>query len=221
MSSIQATPSDDRGGRAFKPGPRWAFLAGVAALVAAGLLVVLNSGGSSSHHSSQNLTYGSLPSWLPKSAKDTATSTKYEVATTAKPILEEEQGYTVHAELGSGSADVTAVGPQFPAYVSTYAQSNQWPSGKLVPSTFYVTFARVNGTIPLSAHDFSVVTQEHQVEAARVSVRGGGTVPASLRTGQTITLLVHTETLEGQGAIGWTPQGKKTLVAWIYQLELD
>jgi len=43
-----------------------------------------------------------------------------------------------------------------------------------------------------------------------------------VRTGQTVTLLVHTKATEGQGAIAWLPiAGKKTLIAWIYQLELD
>jgi hypothetical protein len=222
MSSIQANPSENRGSRAFRPGSRWAFVAAaIAALVVAGALVmVLKSGGAASRYPAQDLSYGSLPKWLPKnSVKPTAP--EMEVASAAKPILGEEQGFTVRAQLPSGSADVTAVGPQVPTYVANYAQSGLWPSNKLVPSTFYVTFADVKGSIPIAARAFDVLTDGGQVVTASVSVSGGGKVPAVVRTGQHIELLVKTETLEGQGGFRWAPEGPKILVGWVYQLELD
>jgi hypothetical protein len=222
MSSIQANQSESRGSRAFRPGSRWAFAAAaIAALAAAGALVmVLKPAGASSRYPAQDLTYGSLPKWLPKQAIDPGKPV-VEVATAAKPILGEEQGFTVRARLPSGSADVTAVGPQIPSYVANYAQSGLWPSNKLVPSTFYVTFADVTGSIPIAARAFDVLTDGGQVVTASVSVRGGGKVPALLRAGQHIELLVKTKTLEGQGGFRWAPDGPKILVGWIYQLELD
>jgi len=224
MSIIQANPSDDRGGRAFKPGPRRALLGGVlgALLLATVLVLALKPGGAAHRLSGQDLTYGSLPSWLPTSARNTAaTKPKLEVANAARPVLDEEQGFTVQARLPTGSADVTAVGPEFPAYVSNYAQEGLWPAGKAVPSTFYVTFTAVKGTIPIAARAFDVLNNDGQIVPAKLTVKGGGRVPSVLHGGQSITLNVATETLEGQGSIRWAPEGPKVLIGWIYQLELD
>ena len=222
MSSIHANRSDDRGSRAFRPGSRWALMAAAAAtlVVAAALVIVFTSAGAKSRYPAQDLTYGSLPKWLPKT-KAASAAPMLEVASAAKPILGEEQGYTVRAQLPTGSADVTAVGPIVPTYVTNYAQSDLWPSSKLVPSTFYVTFADVTGSIPIAARAFDVLTDGGQVEVATVTVHGGGKVPAVVRAGQTVTLNVTTKTQEGQGAVRWAPEGPKILVGWIYQLELD
>ncbi len=221
--SFQATPSDDRGRRAFRPGARWAFVAAVvAALAVAAVLVLALKPGSAGKVSAQHRGLSSLPSWLPKSARDPAADKPaFEVATPAKPILDEEQGYTVVAKLPGGSAEVTANGPLVPSYVSQYAQSGTWPAGKLAPATFYVTFADVKGTIPVSAKAFSVATDGGETLSGKLHVKGGGALPAAIHAGQTITLELKSRALEGQGAITWTPTGGKALVAWIYQLELD
>ena len=116
---------------------------------------------------------------------------------------------------------MTAVGPGFPGYVTNYASRGLWPTAKPVPSTFYVTIAAVKGTIPLTAAAFSVENQAYQQEQATVSLKGGGKAPLFVRSGQQVTLAVHSTTLEGQGALAWTPIGQKPLVAWIYQVELD
>jgi hypothetical protein len=211
------TPSGDRGGWASWPGHRWAFVAAaVAALAASVVVVLLVTGGGKSP---SDTTFGRLPTWLPKIT--TPTKPQYEQASAKHPILSEEQGYTVHATLPTGSAYVTAVGPGFPTYVTNYASKGLWPASKPVPSTFYVTIAKVTGTIPLPVGAFSVENQAFQRVGATLGLKGGGKLPASVRAGQTVTLEVHTKTLEGQGAIAWSPLGKKTLVAWIYQLELD
>jgi hypothetical protein len=220
MSSgtFRATPSDDHGGQVPGPGRRWAFVAAaVAALAAAAVVVFLIAGGSGGK--SVENTYGHLPKWLPKIS--TPAAPQLEVATVSKPILSEEQGYTVHAELPTGSVNITAAGPGFPAYVTNYAARGLWPASKPVPSVFYVTLADVKGTIPLAAGGFSVENQAYQQVGATVSLKGGGKAPASVHTGQTVTLAVHSTTLEGQGAIAWSPLGKKALIAWIYQVELD
>jgi hypothetical protein len=144
-----------------------------------------------------------------------------EFATLAKPILSEEQGYTVTAKLADGSADVTANGPIVPAYVANYAQSGQWPAGKLVPVKFYVTFAAVKGAVKIHPHDFTLLTQQGQIVPAKVSAKNGGAAPATLRPGQRVTLTVSSKAVEGQGSIRWAPGGNKVLIGWIYQLELD
>jgi len=223
MSSIQANPSEHRGGRARRPGPhrRLAAAAVVGVLVLAGLLVVaLRAGSAAPRVPAQDLTYGSLPKWLPEETVKPA-APKLEVASAARPVLTEQQGYTVHAQLPTGAVDVTAAGPQVPDYVANDDQSGKWPANKLVPSTFYVTFTDVTGTIPIAARAFDVLTGGGAIVTARLSVHGGGRVPAELRAGQHIELIVKTRTAEGQGSIRWAPNGPKVLVGWIYQLELD
>jgi hypothetical protein len=218
MSSgtMNATPSGDSGGRAFGPGRRWAFVAaGAVALALAGLAVALLAGSGKT----VDTHFGHLPGWLPKIK--TQAAPQYEVASLQKPILSEEQGFTVQAELPTGSAHITAVGPTFPAYISTYAAQGKWPGGQLVPSTFDVTFTDVKGTIPLAAKAFQVEDAAYQHIGASFKLKGGGGAPSAIHAGQTVTLAVKTKTIEGQGAIAWRPLGKKALIAWIYQLELD
>ncbi len=187
-----------------------------AVLIAAAVVVVLlTTGGSKNVDNS----FGQLPPWLPKTSA--AAKPQYEVATVAKPILSEEQGYTVHAELAGGSVNITAEGPGIPGYVTRYADNGLWPSGKQVPSVFYVTLKAVKGTIPLSPGSFSVQDAAYQHVPASFTLKGGGKAPAAVHTGQSVTLAVHSKTLEGQGAIAWSPAGKDALIAWIYQLELD
>jgi hypothetical protein len=218
--TVPAMPSEQQRRRAFRPGARWALLTAAAvALVAAGVIVLaVKPSGGRTIVAGHRVTPGKLPAWLPKI---TNTAPKLELATPAKPILEEEQGYTVHAELPQGSADVTAVGPQFPAYVTNDAQSNRWPAGQLVPSTFFVTFAAVRGTVPIAAADFSVLTDTGQIVRAELKLKGGKPVPSSIHAGQQLTIEVVTRTIEGQGSIRWAPQSPHVLVGWLYQLELD
>jgi hypothetical protein len=226
MSSgtLSAATSDTGGGRAFRPGPRWAFgvAAAVIVLVAIGVVVLTSSGGGASAAASAarnaNTSYGKLPSWLPKYR---ASTTKLEVATVAKPILSEEQGFTVHAELPSGAADITAVGPEIPAYVSNYVQKGVWQSSHRAPGTFIVSVDNVSGTVPLSTRAFSILTNSGQIVHPVVSVKGGGRLPPVLHAGQRINLKVTGGVYEGVGSIRWAPLGRSVLVGWLYQLELD
>ncbi|HEX3803178.1 MAG TPA: hypothetical protein VHV75_10080 [Solirubrobacteraceae bacterium] len=223
MSSgtLNAATSDTGGGRAFRPGPRWAFGAAVVAAVVAAIIVVMmtSGGGHPAPASAAKATaYGKLPSWLPKYK---VAPTKFELATPAKPILSEEQGFTVHAVMPSGAADITAVGPAIPAYVSRYVQDGVWQSSHAAPGTFIVSVTNVKGSIPLSAGAFSILTNSGQIVHTNVSVKGGGALPAAIHAGQSINLKVTGGVYEGSGSIRWAPNGAKVLVGWIYQLELD
>ena len=227
IGAFEATPSDDRGGRATGPGRRWAFVAAavLAAAAAVGVVLLLTAGGGNKPVAGSKpvaAVYGQLPSWLPKSAQPAKPTTpQYEQATATHPILSEEQGYTVHAKLPGGSVDITAVGPGIPGYVTSAASKGQWADDKPVPSTFYVSLADVRGTIPISASAFSVENQACQTAKASVTLKNGRPAPSAVHAGQDVTLAVHSQTLEGQGAIAWAPNGRKALVAWIYQVELD
>jgi hypothetical protein len=219
MSSdpLNTAPSDSDGSRATWLGSRWAFGALAAgALALAAVLVLLIAGGAGGASASQK--YGGLPKWLPKMK---STKASFEVATLKKPILSEEQGYTVHAEMSGANADVTALGPEFPTYVSNYAQEGRWPANKPVPSTFFITFARVHGTIPIRSRDFTVVTDTGQKVPVQLRADGHTALPNAVHSGQTVTFKAVTKTVEGQGAIRWAPNGNNILAAWIYQVELD
>jgi hypothetical protein len=214
-----ATPSV-RGGRwALGPGARRGLAAAVIAGVLAVVLVVVLSPG----HSGANSTYGSLPTWLPKAARqiDKNPAPAVEAATPTRPILEEQQGYPVRVQLPTGTAEVTVTGPEFPGWVTTYAQRGLWPSTKLVPSTFIATFTEVTGTVPLDARAFTGLTSTGTITRARLRASGAGAVPAAVHAGQTLTLHITTSTVEGQGSIRWSPLSSKVLAAWMYQLELD
>ena len=46
-------------------------------------------------------------------------------------------------------------------------------------------------------------------------------MPAVLHAGQHVNLDVRAPVNEGSGSIRWAPLGRKVLVGWIYQVELD
>ena len=216
--TTSAVNSSTGGGRAFRPGPRTALAAVVAATAAAVLLVILLGTGGGQNTAGRVTSYGHLPKWLPKLS---TAAPRLEVATAAKPVLGEEQGYTVHAMLPSGATDITAVGPQIPGWVASYVQSGVWPDAKPVPATFVVTLASVKGRVPISAAAFTVLTDGGQILHPKVAAMGGGAVPAELQPGQHVNLKVTTSVPEGSGSIRWAPLGRRVLVGWIYQLELD
>jgi hypothetical protein len=218
--SLSAAGHETGGGRAFRPGPHSAFaaVAVVVIAIAAILAATLTTGGP--HRGSppaKAAGYGHLPGWLPKITN----TIKVEIAKPASPILGEEQGYTVHAELPGGATEITAAGPQIPGYVSNYVQRDLWPDSKAVPGTFIVTLADVKGRVPLSASAFSILTDAGTIVHPKLVVRGGGALPATLHSGQRINLDVTGNVTEGSGSIRWAPLGKRVLVGWIYQLELD
>ncbi|MDE3134185.1 MAG: hypothetical protein KGL15_08980, partial [Acidobacteriota bacterium] len=185
---------------------------------AAALVIALTSGGARAPQARGGATrYGRLPSWLPKLSN----TTRLEQARASRPVLSEEQGYTIRAELPTGSADVTAVGPQMPSKVAQAVQSGSWPHDRLAPGTFLVTLAHVRGSVPLSAGAFSILTDLGVIEHPKVTVKGGGALPPALHSGQHLALAVTAQVSEGAGSVRWAPLGPKVLVGWIYQLELD
>lgn len=127
----------------------------------------------------------------------------------------------MQAELTTGGTDVTATGPEVPNWVADAVQTGKWPDGKPVPGSFIVTLADVRGTVPLAAGAFSILTDAGQIVHPKVAVKGGGQLPATLHAGQHINLEVSGGVTEGSGSIRWAPLGRRVLVGWIYQLELD
>jgi|SRR5579875_292637 len=218
--SLRAATRQTGGGRAFGPGPRTALAVGLIAAIAVAVVLAIALGGGHrvGARSASVHRYGHLPSWLPKISN---AGTKPEVARPASPILSEEQGYTVHAELPQGITNITAVGPQIPSWVSSAVQSGSWDDGKPVPGTFIVTVIDAKGTIPVAAGAFTILTDTGRIVHPKVTLAGGGRLPAELHPGQHVNLDVRGDVSEGSGSIRWAPLGRRVLVGWIYQVELD
>ncbi len=96
-----------------------------------------------------------------------------------------------------------------------------WPAAKPVPGACVVTLASVRGSVPVSASAFTLLTDAGQILHPKVTDMGGGAVPAELQPGQHLNLKLTTSVPEGSGSIRWAPLGRRVLVGWIYQLELD
>ena len=146
--SLSAATRETGGGGAFRPGPRTAFAMGilVAIVVAATLEVALRSGGGHRPLTQARVhRYGDLPSWLPKISNGTP---RLEVARASSPILQEEQGYTVRAELRHGVTNVTAAGPEIPSWVASAEQTGKLSDDDSVPGTFVVTLIGATGHGP-------------------------------------------------------------------------
>lgn len=218
-----AASSGSDGGGAFGPRPRSRVLIGVAVVifvavaVTAGLLIG-NSGAASRRASSS--TYGSYPSWLPHT-KPSAVGTIVK-ASLAHPQLDAIEGSTMQVQLPSGAeAEITAVGPSFPTWVSAAAQAGTLSEGSAVPATFTVTVIARRGTVPLRTSAFSILTAAGQLVHPAISGPGGKPAPAALRAGQHLNLTVEAKLTEGDGSLRWAPTGARVVSAWLYQLELD
>jgi hypothetical protein len=228
MSSgtVPATPSDDHGGRASKPGRRWAFVAAaVAALALAAVLVIaLKPSGSTGtiNIDGRNLPLtkklGHPAKWIKIPRPPAVTIAK---ATAASPQLHAEEGYPVQAELPHGSVQISVEGPAVPNWAINEANDGKWPAGAAAPATFDVSLTSAKGTVPLSPADFSVITYTGQLLQPKVTNAAGGPLPTSVAPGKGVTLKLSTPVPQGDGEVRWGPIGKKILVAYFWTLELD
>jgi len=216
--NAETAPLRDGGSRAFWPGSRRVRAALVLALAAVAVAGYVAIHASSDASPLASLKYGKIPSWLP-SAKPPPN--QIVTATAAHPVLAAIEGDTVNTQLTRGSAMVTAVGPAIPAWVSNQVQLGHWNDNETAPSTFTVTFARVKGTIALTAAAFQILTTQGQVIHPAITAAGGGPMPTELRPGKPLTLTMKAGLGEGEGVLRWVPIGTRVLVAWTYELELD
>ncbi len=170
------------------------------------------SGGSGARRPPAAARYGALPSWLPKARIPV---NRIVHASERHPWLAIE-GDTVYVTLARGSADVTTVGPQVPA-----ADVATVPLKTRVPCTFDVTFARGDGTIPLRAAAFTIVDELGRLHHPKVTLLGGGTIPARIGAGGPITLSVSAVLPVGAGTLRWVPLQAKPVVSWDFDVEVD
>lgn len=218
-----ANASSGKGG-AFGPHPSrvWAgaALLAVAAIAAVVVLLTSVSGGAASRRAAIDSKYGSYPTWL-KHTKLPSVDTVLK-ASLAHPQLDAVEGNTMEVTLPSGGdAEITAVGPSFPAWVAAATQAGTLPEGTAVPTTFAVTVIARHGAVPLRASAFSILTAAGQILQPAVTASGGQAPPTTLRAGEHVNLTIKAKLTEGDGSLRWAPIGSRVISGWLYQVELD
>ncbi len=109
---------------------------------------------------------------------------------------------------------VTAIGPAVP-------QEGRFPVPATTPCTFTVTFTAAAGAVPLSATAFTIIDEYGILHHPRVHARDGGTPPARVTPGHTVTLTVADVLPTGNGQLRWTPAGAKPIISWDFDVEID
>jgi hypothetical protein len=214
-------PAESEGGRAHGLGPRWPLIALAAiavlalALLGAALGGLFSSGGAAAsgaqtHRAADSAKYGGLPSWLPKPKMSV---NRVVSASAAHPALA-IQGSSVEVETPQGHVLATAVGPETP-------EQGRFPVPATSPCTFVVTFARPSAAIPLDAASFELVDEFGHVRHPRLSAISGGPPPRQLEPGHTLSVRMYDVLPTGDGALEWTPAGRRPTVAWDFDVEID
>jgi hypothetical protein len=155
-------------------------------------------------------TYGGLPSWLPKAKVAVGRILQ---ASAGHPVLA-IQGDAVAVRLRTGRATVTTVGPEVP-------EQGRFPVPATTPCRFDVSFAAGRGAVPLHSASFTIVDELGHLHRPRITLRGGGPVPAQLPQGRIVTLTVSAVLPTGGGRLRWAPEGSRPLAAWDFDVEID
>jgi hypothetical protein len=125
------------------------------------------------------------------------------------------QGISVRVTLASGArALMTTVGPDVP-------DRDQGSFRNHTNATWAVTFASVHGRLPISNGTFAITDEQGQTFAPRMTVLGGGKVPAAVPRGRPFTLVLHARTSIGDGKVRYKPAGGRLLVEWDFDAETD
>ncbi len=228
MTHAAGTPSQPSassdGSRAFGLGSRRAvvvFACSAALLVVVVVLAVVLSNGSSAGTQLRRGTaigtphastakYGGLPAWLPKSKTPVG---RVLHASHAHPALS-IQGEAISVDLGDAHVLATAAGPSVP-------EEGKTPVPETSPCTFVVTFAHAQGTVPISAASFAFIDEQGHVRHPHVTAMDGGAPPSRISPGQTVSLTVKDVLPTGDGALMWTPSGKRPIASWDFDVEID
>jgi hypothetical protein len=162
------------------------------------------------HAPSSASTYGGLPSWLPKAKVPVG---RIQHAGAGHKVLA-IQGDTVMVGLRTGRATVTTVGPVVP-------EEGRFPVPATSPCQFSVTFAAGRGAVPLRSAAFTILDELGHLHRPRITLRGGGPMPALLPPGRIVTLTLSAVLPTGGGRLRWAPEGGRPLVAWDFDVEID
>lgn len=161
------------------------------------------------HHSSAE-KYGGLPSWLPKSKTPVGRMVQ---ASAAHPRLGIE-GDTIIVHVGRAQVTMTVVGPQVP-------EEGKFPVPTTSPCAFDVTLTRASAPVALRGADFTVLDELGHLHFLRITARGGGSMPATIRPGQSLTLIMRAVLPTGNGTLRWSPQSPRPVASWDFDVEID
>ncbi len=172
-----------------------------------------------------DLTYGSLPSWLPT---PTVGVGRVLTASAAHPVLAIE-GDSVRVLVPGGPVVVTAVGP-------AVRGSGQVPVPATTRCTFTVTVTGADGAsgaiwaggagvAALGAGSWTVVDERGRVGVPRVARATSGRLPPGgrgrPRAARTVTVDLVAELPAGSGALAWAPAGGPVVATWDFDVEID
>lgn len=185
------------------------------ALVAGPAVVVLLllSGCTTAGHPEAAATeesYGSLPSYLPKSSvhPDSVLT-----GTSASPALTVE-GDAVDARLDDGTTvRATVQGPVVPGEGLPYQPD-------ATAATFLVTFESASATVPLSIDQFHAVDHLGNTYLLQL-LPAEPAVPSSVRPGTTIQFELRARMVTGEGILQWAPDRHSPVATWDFVVEND
>jgi hypothetical protein len=209
-------PTSRGGSRALGPGSRRALGLGAVALVVAlavsAAVVLIRPGGlaGASPAARSTAKYGQIPAWLPKAAVPVGRTVE---ASAAHPWLAIE-GDTVSVHLAHGRVMATTVGPAVP-------QEGAFPVPATTRCAFTVTLTAASGAVPVSPRAFTILDELGYLHRPRVTAAGGGSPPARVARGRTVTLTVTAVLPTGNGRLRWAPAGATPIVSWDFDVEID
>lgn len=162
-------------------------------------------------NSDANAKYGGIPTGL--QGKQAPPPNQVLSASADHPAIA-IQGNSVALHLAGGSALATAVGPDVPDRIQGSADLH-------TPATWDLTFANVHGTVPISRRMFTITDEQGMLLLPRVSVVGGGPLPASVPAGRPFTVQLSTVVSVGDGKLRYAPSGGAWLAEWDFDVETD
>ena len=161
-----------------------------------------------------------LPAYLPSAAPP---ADQVVTATPQHPVRAAIEGNTVIAALPRTRADLSVVGPTVPARYLNAVHSGHRSQQLPVPASFIASVKVTRGSLALSSHDFSVLSEDGRIHQPRVTSLSGSAVPRELHAGQHLALRLTVTMIPGDGGVRWAPSpgAQDPLVNWTYVLEVD
>lgn len=159
-------------------------------------------------HRSQG--YGGFPSFLPSDTVQAGSAHQVVDASATDPVLA-TQGDTVRVHLTTGTALVTATGPDVPVT----GQAHRAPTS---PATWHLVVTTVAGAVTVLPDQFQAVDSQGGIHALRALQKPQTTVPAGSATRFD---LFSDAFPTGQGRLRWIPNGHLAPVEWDFVVETD
>ena len=209
MTTVVAPTADAPTNRAERPGSSsirrvlfWVVFAGLVATMAWGIYGLTSTPG-------RNI--GDPQTWLPKQQLDHPIDQTL-VGTVADPALT-VVGDAVRVQAPTFSALALVNGPVVPGEGLPVIQG-------FTTCTWTISISHVRGTVPLSVADFDSIDHQQTVYKPAL-VPGEAPLPATLRTGQSLSFKIRSVMPTGEGLMRWAPDGDHIVAKWDYQVEND